>query len=68
MELCNISCCGVVVITLVLHTKGPQFDPGQQHKQVAFLIHDLALGSWNIFASPQSLIGKLVEGALNILT
>ncbi|CAK7350613.1 unnamed protein product [Dovyalis caffra] len=24
-------CCGVVVITLVLHTKGPQFDPGQQH-------------------------------------
>ena len=25
-------CCGVVVITLVLHTKGPQFDPGQQQK------------------------------------
>ena len=24
-------CCGVVVITLVLHTKGPQFDPGQHH-------------------------------------
>lgn len=25
------SCCGVVVITSVLHTEGPQFDPGQQH-------------------------------------
>lgn len=24
-----ISCCGVVVITFALHTKGPQFDPGQ---------------------------------------
>ena len=24
------SCCGVVVITSVLHTEGPQFDPGQQ--------------------------------------
>ena len=31
------SCCGVVVITLVLHTKGLQFDPGQQHYQI-FLI------------------------------
>ena len=25
------SCCGVVVITSVLHTEDPQFDPGQQH-------------------------------------
>ena len=24
------SCCGVVVITSVLHTEGLQFDPGQQ--------------------------------------
>ena len=30
-KLYQSSCCGVVVITLVLHTKGPQFDPGQQH-------------------------------------
>ena len=29
-------CCGVVVITLVLHTKGPQFDPGQQHNEFYF--------------------------------
>ena len=31
------SCCGVVVITLVLHTKGPQFDPGQQQFSKMFL-------------------------------
>ena len=32
-------CCGVVVITLVLHTKGPQFDPGQQHNEFYFQVH-----------------------------
>ena len=32
------SCCGVVVITLVLHTKGPQFDPGQQHFPYVFIL------------------------------
>ena len=26
----STSCCGVVVITSVLHTEGLQFDPGQQ--------------------------------------
>ena len=31
-------CCGVVVITLVLHTKGPQFDPGQQHFAYVFIL------------------------------
>ncbi|AES88523.1 transmembrane protein, putative [Medicago truncatula] len=30
-KLCNLCCCGVVVITSVLHTEGLQFDPGQQH-------------------------------------
>lgn len=30
-HLSTSGCCGVVVITSVLHTEGPQFDPGQHH-------------------------------------
>ena len=30
-NIVQLSCCGVVVITSVLHSEGLQFDPGQQH-------------------------------------
>ena len=33
----KMSICSVVVITVVSHTTGPQFDPGQMHIYIIFV-------------------------------
>lgn len=35
------SCCGVAVITSVLHTEGPRFKPGQQHFYICIILFGL---------------------------
>ena len=59
----QLGCCGVVVITSVLHTEGLQFDPGQQHMFLFFLLQNCL----NILCADNFLKNKIFLFADNLM-